>query len=107
MATASQAELRYLRTIPQEIWHRLNWLVLGSIGAVALFFVPVVGWFFGLGLAGMTFIAIFGRRERVLIGPCPSCGTEFYVSEKLPGVDCPACVKRIVLRDGQFICLDT
>ncbi len=36
-------------------------------------------------------------------GPCPYCGTLVYASSSDPGVTCPGCKKRIVIRQKQFV----
>lgn len=99
----THAELRNQRTLWGEIEHRLGWLVLGTLAGIALFFIPVIGWLFGLGLWVAMLMKLFGKRDRIWTGPCPVCGTGFYISDRQVGVDCPACSSRLVVRDGKFI----
>jgi DNA-directed RNA polymerase subunit RPC12/RpoP len=40
-------------------------------------------------------------------GHCPYCDTEITLPPNVPGTDCPACNKRIVIRDAKFFSVDT
>jgi len=37
-----------------------------------------------------------------IIGSCPYCGHEVSASKKTPGVTCPACRQRIIIRNNMF-----
>jgi len=39
-------------------------------------------------------------------GPCPYCGHEVSCSSKTPGVTCPACKKRIIVKEKKFYKVD-
>ncbi len=40
-------------------------------------------------------------------GPCPYCDTSITLPPNILGADCPACHKRIVIRDSKFHSVDT
>lgn len=100
---STSTELRYARTVWGEIDHRSTWLFFGTFIAIALFFIPIIGWLLGIALFGAMAAKIFGRRDKIVIGPCPVCSTEIYFPDDIAGGDCPACASRLVIRDGQFI----
>lgn len=102
MPATTVTELRYQRTIAGEFSHRINWIVLGIFGIVMLCFIPVIGWLLAIGLFLTMLGRIFGKRDKIVIGPCPVCDTTIYFPADIIGGDCPACTHRLVIRDGQF-----
>lgn len=79
-------------------------LVLITGGAVVSF--TGIGILVGVPMiiAGLLapFLGALMGWER-LIGDCPWCGSEVRCFATSPGVDCPACKKRIVIKDKRFI----
>jgi hypothetical protein len=52
---------------------------------------PFVGPFLGLGS---------------IRGACPHCGAQVRSTKSRPGATCPACLRRIVIRDGRYYRVD-
>ncbi|MCE9564045.1 MAG: hypothetical protein K8U57_18535 [Planctomycetes bacterium] len=74
-----------------------------GIGFLLLFcFWPVGVLFMLVGLV-MPLISLVGD---ILRGPCPYCGHEVRVPDGQPGVNCPACSKRILVREQDFVRID-
>jgi len=58
------------------------------------------------GLLAPLLGPLLGLGVRHMKGNCPWCGTPITCSPGSIGVDYPACKKRIVIRDKQFIGID-
>lgn len=83
---------RFKPTWGSEFWRRLNWLVLGTFGAVALCFIPVIGWVAGVGIAGLMLWNVFGPRKVLVEGDCPACTKCLAIDPKQDDVfACPTC----------------
>jgi hypothetical protein len=69
----------------------LTFTGIGAIIGVPMIIVGVVLPFVGpfLGLANIK-------------GPCPYCGSDVHATKTQPGVTCPACQRRIIIRGGQY-----
>src|ERR1035438_8397569 len=65
--------------------------IVGVPVILAGLLAPVLGPLLGLG---------------ALKGRCPWCGTVVTSATAAKGIDCPACKKRIVIRDKRFIKID-
>ena len=63
-------------------------LIIGVPMMVAALFMPFL--MPALGLAQIK-------------GPCPYCSTTVYAQSTAPGVTCPGCKKRVVIREKRFI----
>jgi hypothetical protein len=62
-------ELRKVkRTWWGELNHRINWILFGTIGAVLLAFIPVLGWFLAFGVMVVVLWKTFGFRETLTHG---------------------------------------
>jgi DNA-directed RNA polymerase subunit RPC12/RpoP len=83
--------------------------------AIVSFSQPYDTTFGGMILVGGLVIAVLGISKlsnsietiTALNGVCPYCATPINVPPNLPGTDCPACKKRIVVRGMKFISVDT
>ena len=78
-------------------------VVLFGVGILFLFCFWPVG--VVCMLAGII-APFYGMAVGTLRGPCPYCGHEVFVGADRPGVNCPACKKRIVVRDRVFVRVD-
>lgn len=83
---------RYRRGWGGEIWRRLEWLFFGTMGVVALCFIPVIGWACALGLLGLMLWKALGPRPVLIEGSCPACTKTLDIDPKHDDVfACPTC----------------
>lgn len=68
-----------------------------GIGIPLLFLAMILALI--LPLAG----GMVGSGLGKIAGPCPHCGHRVTAAARAPGVTCPACARRLVVRDKQFI----
>lgn len=84
-----------LRKVKRSIWgelnYRLNWIIFGTIGAILLAFIPVLGWLLAIGVMGAVLFKTFGFRETQLVGNCPACTKALPVDPKNDVFACPVC----------------
>jgi hypothetical protein len=71
-------------------------VVLTATGIGAIIGVPLIIAGIVLAFAG-PFLGLGSIK-----GACPYCGGEVHSSKTAPGVTCPACLRRIVIRDGKY-----
>ena len=71
--------------------------------------IPLLFCFWPVGavcmLAGLI-VPLYGMAVGTLRGPCPYCGHDVLVGADMSGINCPACKKRIVVRDREFVRID-
>jgi DNA-directed RNA polymerase subunit RPC12/RpoP len=65
---------------------------IGAIIGIPLIFGAIFAPFLGAGMGLST-----------IKGPCPFCGYQLTAQPTDPGINCPACKKRVVIRDKKFI----
>lgn len=82
------------------IWLIIIGVVLCFTGIGAIIGVPLII----AGLLAFIIGPIMGLAQ--IKGPCPYCGSKVRATKTQPGVDCPACKKRIVIRDNMFFRVD-
>lgn len=83
---------RYKPGLWSEINRRSNWLLFGTLGAVGLCFIPIIGWAMGLGIFVAMLWKTFGPRPLVVEGDCPVCTQRLPVDPKKDNVfSCPTC----------------
>ncbi len=97
------------RAVKIGIWKTagIAWLLFSAgfgltmIGIGAIIGVPM------MVIAAILFVGapLFGLF-RVLNGPCPYCSSDLTASPHVKGVTCPACKKRVVVRDSKFFGID-
>ncbi len=82
-------------------------LMLISIGGIlcltgigAIIGIPMI-----LGGLMTPFIGIWIGATSIK-GLCPYCGYEVSCSSKIPGINCPSCNKRIIIREKKFYKID-
>ena len=88
--------------------NRILVAILGSclcLGfAVVLLFIPIIGWFFALGLLFLAVAAPFSiykqSKEPSYSGECPYCGSTVNAGRPSSVIKCPACTNRFVHRNG-------
>ena len=81
------------------------WLIL--IGVILCF--TGIGAILGIPLIiGGILMPILGAAMGLsrIKGACPYCGSTVGALKKSPGVNCPGCKKRLVIRDGGFLGVD-
>ena len=91
------------RSIWGELNYRLNWIVFGTIGAVLLAFIPVIGWLMALGVIAMVLWKTFGFRETQLIGSCPACTKSLPIDPKTDVFACPVCQSCIAVQEDRLV----
>lgn len=64
---------------------------IGALIGIPLILIGLVMPFFG-GVLGLSAIK----------GSCPYCGHTIHTESKKPGLNCPACNQRIVIKDKKF-----
>ena len=72
-------------------------IILCFTGIGAIIGVPLIL----VGLFAMIIGPLMGLGE--LKGECPWCGTKVTSPTASQGIDCPACKKRIVIKDKRFV----
>lgn len=78
------------------------------IAAVVLGVTTGIGFLFAVPLVALVVIIALvlfrGRKApRQLAGPCPFCGAPVTAAEHIAELDCPACLRRIEIRDGGIV----
>lgn len=95
-----------LRVVKRSIWgefsYRLNWIVFGTIGAILLAMIPVLGWILAIGVVLALLWKVFGFRETQLVGDCPVCTNPLQVEPKTKVLACPVCQSCIAVRDDHL-----
>jgi predicted RNA-binding Zn-ribbon protein involved in translation (DUF1610 family) len=97
--------LRVKRSIWTELNYRLNWIIFGTLGAVLLMFIPVVGWFLSIGIIVAMLWKVFGFRESELVGTCPACTKQLSVESGRDVFACPVCQSVIRVEEGARLVL--
>ena len=83
---------RYKPSWWSEINRRSSWLIFGTAIAVALCFIPILGWAMGLGIFILMLWNTFGPRPVIVEGDCPACTKSLVVDPKKDDVfSCPTC----------------
>ena len=90
---ANSTELRrYKPGWWSEINRRSNWLLFGTVIAVGLCFIPIIGWAMGVGIFGLMLWKTFGPRPLMVEGDCPACTKCLPIDPKRDDVfACPTC----------------
>ena len=91
------------RSVRGELIYRLNWIIFGTIGAVLMAMIPVIGWLMAVGLVGMVLWKTFGFRETQLIGSCPACTKSLPIDPKTDVLACPVCQSCIAVQDDRLV----
>lgn len=87
--------------------YRLDWLFWGGLAAVAVAFVPLIGWFMSVGIVGLILWKVFGFREVVTEGDCPACSKRLRIDPKKDDViACPVCQNVIQVQPDHLELLD-
>lgn len=85
-------ELRkFKRVWWRELSHRSDWLIFGTIGAVLLAFIPIVGWLMAAALVLVVLWKTFGFRDTLVEGNCPACTKALKIDPKQDVIACPLC----------------
>ncbi|WP_095049229.1 hypothetical protein [Pseudomonas sp. Irchel s3h9] len=96
-----------LRKVKRSLWgefnYRLNWIIFGTIGAILLCFIPVLGWLLALGLVLAILYKTFGFRETFLQGNCPACTKTLPVDPKADVFACPVCGSCMAVREDSLV----
>lgn len=96
-----------LRKVKRSLWgefnYRLNWIIFGTIGAILLCFIPVLGWLLALGLVLAILYKTFGFRETFLVGNCPACTKTLPVDPKTDVFACPVCGSCMAVREDSLV----
>jgi hypothetical protein len=96
-----------LRAVKRSVWgelnYRLNWIIFGTIGAVLLALIPVIGWFMGAGVIIAVLWKTFGFRETQLIGSCPACTKSLPVHPEADVFACPVCHSCIAVQEHRLV----
>ncbi|MCU7250334.1 hypothetical protein [Pseudomonas koreensis] len=80
----------------------MNWIIFGTIGAILLCFIPVLGWFLALGMVFAILYKTFGFRDTFLVGSCPACTKTLPVDPKTDVFACPVCNSVIAVGEGRL-----
>jgi len=72
-------------------------------GALMAFFLPVIGWIAGAGLAIVAFNMMTQKLTRT---PCPSCGGQVLLVNHAGAVDCQLCKHHLLAKEGRLYDLD-
>jgi DNA-directed RNA polymerase subunit RPC12/RpoP len=75
-------------------------LLLTLTGIGALVGIPLI-----LISLFLPFVGALGGLAQI-VGPCPHCSTPIHAARFSPGVDCPGCKRRVLIRDRQFVAID-
>lgn len=79
----------------------LSLTVVGAILGIPMIILGILMLFAG------PFMGLFGlAAPSSLKGKCPHCATDVSATKGSLGFDCPACAKRIIVRNEQFFRLD-
>lgn len=77
---------------------------IGAIIGIPLLFFVAIGAMTIIGGGSLGILSSVAGNRRTLKAPCPYCGhSEITMNTETLGVDCPACQKRIVIRDKAFM----
>lgn len=75
-----------------EITYRANWVFFGTIGAIVVAFIPLIGWLLCIGLVFAIIGNLFKFPDVFIQGDCPACSKLLQVNPKKQDViSCPAC----------------
>ncbi|WP_431092601.1 hypothetical protein [Pseudomonas brassicacearum] len=100
-------ELRKVkRTWWRELNHRINWILFGTIGAVLLAFIPVLGWFLAFGVMVIVLWKTFGFRETLTHGNCPACTKALHIDPKQDVIACPICGSCMHVHEDRLSLID-
>lgn len=87
-----------------DVWRRLNWLCLGTLAAVLLCLIPLLGWAMGLGVFAVTLWNVFGPRPVLVEGDCPACTKLLAIEPKHDDViACPTCSSVIKVQPNNLV----
>ncbi|MDG9855669.1 Mpv17/PMP22 family protein [Pseudomonas aeruginosa] len=90
-----------------EVMYRLDWLFWGGVAAVAVAFIPLIGWFMSVGIVGLILWKVFGFREVVTEGDCPVCTKGLRIDPKKDDViACPVCRNVLQVQPDRLELLD-
>ena len=80
--------------------------VLCLTGIGAIIGIPMILFSLGTIVFG-PLLGIVAAPKGLLKGDCPYCShPSITASNKAPGIDCPACMRRIVIREKRFLKVD-
>lgn len=101
-----------LRAVRRGWWgetvYRLNWLFFGGLAALALAFIPVIGWIASVGIVGAVLWKVCGFREVLTEGDCPSCTGGLRIDLKKDDViSCPICHSVMQVQPDRLVLINT
>lgn len=101
-------ELRKVkRSWSSEFWFRTNWLFFGTLAAVLLAFIPIIGWAAAAGIVVVMLWKAFGPREALYEGECPACTKVMDIDPKQDDVlPCLVCGSVFKVGDGRLTLVD-
>ncbi|MDZ4325506.1 MAG: hypothetical protein U1A73_10925 [Pseudomonas sp.] len=95
-----------LREVKRSVWgelnYRLNWIIFGTIGAIFLACIPVLGWLLAVGVILAVMWKTFGFRETQLVGTCPACTKALPIDPKTDVLACPVCNSVVAVGEGRL-----
>lgn len=90
-----------------EALYRLNWMFFGGVAAVALAFIPIIGWVASVGVVGAILWKVCGFREVLTEGDCPACTGGLHIDPKKDDViSCPICHSVMRVEPDRLVLID-